>query len=104
MEINKKKILPNEEDNQPGEKGIKFKNMDVRILIWTLILTHGKSRSMSVSGVISKDITFLHKRFPVPPSMRAIIEVDVSYPINSIGNILKFTFKTACFRAADHSI
>ena len=35
--------------------------------------------SVSISGVISKDITFLHKTFPVPPSMRATIEVDVSY-------------------------
>ena len=34
----------------------------------------------SVSGEISEDITFLHKTFPVPPSMRAIIHVDVSYP------------------------
>ena len=60
--------------------------MDVRICIWTLILTQRKSHSLSIFGEISKDITFLHKVFPVPPSTRAIIEVDVSYPINSIGN------------------
>ena len=35
---------------------------------------------VSVSGEISEDITFLHKTFPVPLSMRAIIEVNVSYP------------------------
>ena len=37
------------------------------------------------SGVISEDMTFIYHQFPVPPSVRAIIEVDVSYPINSIG-------------------
>ena len=36
--------------------------------------------STSISGVISEDITFLHKQFPVPPSMRAIIEVDAAFP------------------------
>ena len=35
---------------------------------------------VSVSGEISEDITFLHKTFPVLPSMRVIIEVNVSYP------------------------
>ena len=40
--------------------------------------------SMSISGKISEDITFLHKPFPVPPSKRAIKEVDVSYPISSV--------------------
>ena len=40
-------------------------------------------RSISISGKISEDITFLHKMFPVPPSKRAIIEVDVSYPNSS---------------------
>ena len=37
------------------------------------ICTH----SVSISDVISDDVTFIHKTFPVPPSMRAIIEVDV---------------------------
>ena len=58
--------------------------MDVRILIWTLILIQRKSHSMSISDVISEDVTFLHKTFPVPPSMRAIIQMDVSYPISSV--------------------
>ena len=37
----------------------------------------------SVSGEISDDVIFIYKTFPVPPSMRAIIEVDISYPANS---------------------
>ena len=39
--------------------------------------------SISISSDITEHITFLHKTFPVPPSMRAIIEVDVSYPNSS---------------------
>ena len=38
------------------------------------------SFTTSISAVISEDITFLHKKFPVPPSMRAIIEVDAAFP------------------------
>ena len=41
---------------------------------------------MSISGIISENITFLHKTFPVPPSKRAIIKVNAFYPISSIGN------------------
>ena len=37
------------------------------------------SVTTSISGVISEDITFLHKAFSVPPSKRAIIEVNVSF-------------------------
>ena len=33
-----------------------------------------------ISGEISEDITFLHKTFPVPPSIEAIIEVDAYDP------------------------
>ena len=33
----------------------------------------------SVSRVISKNVTFIHETFAAPPSMRAIIEVDVYY-------------------------
>ena len=39
--------------------------------------THAYSLTASVSEFIFKDITFLHKTFPVLPSIRAIIEVDV---------------------------
>ena len=39
---------------------------------------------MCIIGTISNDVTFIHKTFPVPPSMRAIIEVKVSFPISSI--------------------
>ena len=37
-----------------------------------------------ISGEISEDLSFIYKKFSVPPSMRAIIEVDVSYPISSV--------------------
>ena len=61
--------------------------MDARSCILLAILTQGKLIcSMSISGEISEDITFLHilnKAFPVPPSMRAIIQVDVSFPESS---------------------
>ena len=42
------------------------------------------THSVCVSGEISDDVTFIHKRFPVPPSKGAIIEVHVSYPLQSI--------------------
>ena len=45
---------------------------------WTWCLT------TSISGVISDDVTFIHKTFPVPPSKRAIIEVNVSFPYRYI--------------------
>ena len=54
--------------------------MDVRIFILLVILGQPiVIGSMSISGEITEDITFLHKTFPVPPSMRAIIEIDVYY-------------------------
>ena len=56
--------------------------MNMMIFIWIIILTQIKL-SHSISGEISDDITFFHKTFPVPPSKRAIIEVDVSYPEGS---------------------
>ena len=40
---------------------------------------------MTVFGVISDDVKFIYQTFPVPLSMRAIIEVDVSYPDISAG-------------------
>ena len=59
--------------------------MDVIILILTAILTQQKvGGSFSISRKVSEDITFLHERFPVPPSKRAIIEVSVSYPESSV--------------------
>ena len=59
--------------------------MDMIIFILTAILTQQKvAGSFSISGEISKDVTFFHKTFPVPPSTRAIIEVDVSYPECSV--------------------
>ena len=45
---------------------------------WTLSLT------TSISGEISEDVTFILKRFPVPPSIRAIIEVDVYDTVSSL--------------------
>ena len=42
------------------------------------------SQSASVSGIISEDVMFIYKTFPVLSSMRAIIQVDVYYPINSV--------------------
>ena len=41
------------------------------------------SDKVFVSGEVSDNVTLFHKTFPVPPSMRAIIRVDVSYPIQS---------------------
>ena len=59
--------------------------MFARIFILIVILLQQMViGSMSVSGKISEDITFLHKPFPVPPSMRAIIQVDVTYAISSV--------------------
>ena len=47
-----------------------------------LKLSH--SHKTSVSGEVSNNVPFLHKTFPVPPSKRAIIDVNVSYPISSV--------------------
>ena len=54
--------------------------MDVRIFILLAIIGQPiVIGSVSISGKITEDITFLLKTFPVPQSMRAIIEIDVSY-------------------------
>ena len=59
--------------------------MAFRILILLVISVHQKlAGSVSISGEISENITFLHKTFRVPPSTRAIIEVDGSYPESSV--------------------
>ena len=59
--------------------------MIVRDFILLIILIQCKLiHSVSVSTKLSTDATFLHKAFPVPLSIRAIIEVDVSYLINSV--------------------
>ena len=62
--------------------------MDVRFFILLAVFALCnvlliKWSNSSISGEITENITFLHKTFPVPPSMRAIIEVDVYYPDNS---------------------
>ena len=60
-------------------------DMDVRILFMFAVFTQWKFiYSVSISGEISEDVTFVHKMFPVP-SMRAIIEVDFSFPVASFG-------------------
>ena len=62
--------------------------MEIRILLLFEIIIQWKccysvSLLTSISSEISDDVTFIHKTFPVPPSKRAIIEVDVSYPKNA---------------------
>ena len=58
--------------------------MDVRIFSVFAVFTQWKFiHSVSISGEISEDVTFIHKKFPVP-STRAIIEVNVSFPVASI--------------------
>ena len=57
--------------------------MDVTMFIVLIVSMQFKlasSVTTSISGVISEDIIFLHKTFPVSPSMRAIIEVDAAFP------------------------
>ena len=52
--------------------------MDAKLIFLLMASTQWKwTHSVSVSGEISEDLTFIHKTFPVPPSIRAIIEVDV---------------------------
>ena len=47
-----------------------------------IVLTQWKfSHSLTIYGQISNNVTYIHKSFTVPPSMRAIIEVSVSYPV-----------------------
>ena len=50
------------------------------VLIVSMQIKLTCSVTTSVSGVISEDITFLHKTFPVSPAMRAIIQVDAAFP------------------------
>ena len=56
--------------------------MDVRVhIILLLVLMQRKwIHSATVSRSVSEDMKFIHEMFPVPSSMRAIIEVDVYYP------------------------
>ena len=56
--------------------------MDVRIFTFLVVSAQLKltsSLTTSISGEISEDVTFLRKAFPVPPSTRAIIKVNVSF-------------------------
>ena len=60
--------------------------MEARIFIVLLVSTHFKwiySFTTSISGEISADLTFIHKTFPVPPSKRAIMHVDLYDPVGS---------------------
>ena len=59
--------------------------MGIRIFLLLVTITelewcYSLSLTASISGVVPDNITFIYQKFPVPPSMRAIIEVDVSYP------------------------
>ena len=59
--------------------------MDVIIFILLVVTTKWTwCVTTSISGVISEDVTFIHKTFPVPSSKRAIIEVYVSFPYRYI--------------------
>ena len=59
--------------------------MDVRVyIILLLVLTQRKwIHSVTVSRSVSEDVNFIHEMFPVPSSMRAIIQVDVYYPVDA---------------------
>ena len=68
-------------------------SMEVRILFlltafiqWKLTL----SVTTMISGVISEDMPFIHKTFPVPPSERAIIEVDLLVKSRSIRKLRRY--------------
>ena len=58
--------------------------MDVRIfIVLVAVSTQLKltcSFKTTIAGEISDDVPFIYKTFPVPPSKRAIIEVNVSFP------------------------
>ena len=49
------------------------------LLILTAVGQWKLTHLVSVSGRISEDLTFIYKTFPVPPSMRAIIEYQVHF-------------------------
>ena len=57
--------------------------MEVKIFIWLLSCLQWKLTfylTVSISGGIKEKVSFVLDKFPVPPSMRTIIEVDVYYP------------------------
>ena len=68
-----------------------MRNMRVRVLLVFAVFTGftvlqcklASSVTTSLSSAISDGVTFIHKTFPVPPSMRAIIEYHVYYPKNA---------------------
>ena len=58
-------------------------NMDSKLFFLVAAFVQVKltqSLRRTVSGEFFENVTFIHKTFPVPPSTRAIIEVNVSYP------------------------
>ena len=62
--------------------------MDNKLFFFAAVLVQLKltqSLERTVSGEILENVTFIHRTFPVPPSMRAIIEVDVLLPDNLRG-------------------
>ena len=69
--------------------------MEARIFIVLLVSTHFKwinSFTTSISGEISADLTFIHKRFPVLPSKRAIMHVDLYDPVGSFRLYGRYAF------------
>ena len=67
-------------------KVLQANKMEVRIVFVFVVFTQwswAASITRSASGEISEDVKFIHKTFPVPPSIIAIIQVDVFYPVDS---------------------
>ena len=66
-----------------------LKTHKMRIFFGLLVLTqfelYFSVTVSSISGRISENVTFIHKTFPILPSKRAIIQVDVSYPDRLLG-------------------
>ena len=55
----------------------------MKIYNMLLVLTQCKwTLSVTVSRSVSEDVNFIYEQFPAPPSTRAIIEVDVYYPVD----------------------
>ena len=78
--------------------------MEVRILFLLTAFTQWKLTlcvNTMVSGVISDDLTFIHKTFSVPPSERAIIKVDLLVPSSSI-RILRRYPMIGIYTTQDH--
>ena len=64
-----------------------MKKMDARLCMLLVLLLHCNfSHSVHIFGTITENIKFFYRKLPVSPSVRVIIEFNISYSQQNLGN------------------